>query len=88
MIKKEIQESNNIIAKFIGFEQSEVEPDYWWCKEKGLSLLKFHEDWEWLMDAIIKIQKRYDYKLKSTPYDIKIESLLLSKFITSLKNNI
>ena len=49
MIAEDINTSNKIIAKFIGFEQSEVEPDYWYCNEYGLSLLKFHEDWEWLL---------------------------------------
>jgi hypothetical protein len=87
MITDDIKESNNIIAKFIGFENSEVEPDYWYCDHYGLSLLKFHEDWEWLMYAIIKIQRGYNYKLQNIPYDVKEESLLLSKYISSLKTN-
>jgi hypothetical protein len=85
MIAEDIQTSNKIIAKFIGFEQSEVEPDYWYCNEYGLSLLKFHEDWEWLLYAIIKIQRKYDYKLQKLPYEVKTESLYLSKYISNLK---
>jgi hypothetical protein len=86
MIAEDIHTSNKIIAKFIGFEQSEVEPDYWYCNEYGLSLLKFHEDWEWLLYAIIKIQRKYDYKLQKLPYEVKTESLLLSKYIGKLQN--
>lgn len=84
MIAEDIQTSNKIIAKFIGFEQSEIEPDYWYCNEYGLSLLKFHEDWQWLLYAIIKIQRKYDYKLQKLPYEVKTESLLLSKYISKL----
>lgn len=84
MITEDIQTSNKIIAKFIGFEQSEIEPDYWYCNEYGLSLLKFHEDWQWLLYAIIKIQRKYDYKLQKLPYEVKTESLLLSKYISKL----
>jgi hypothetical protein len=84
MIPEDIQTSNKIIAKFIGFEQSEIEPDYWYCNEYGLSLLKFHEDWQWLLYAIIKIQRKYDYKLQKLPYEVKTESLLLSKYISKL----
>ena len=85
MIAEDINTSNKIIAKFIGFEQSEVEPDYWYCNEYGLSLLKFHEDWEWLLYAIIKIQRKYDYKLQKLPYEVKTESLYHSKYNSNLK---
>jgi hypothetical protein len=88
MIAEDIKTSNNIIAKFIGFQHSEVEPDYWYCDHYGLSLLKFHEEWEWLMYAIIKIQQIDNYKLQNIPYDIKAESLLLSKYISKLKSNL
>lgn len=88
MIAKEIKESNEIIAKFIGFEQSEIEPDYWYCKEYGISLLKFHESWEWLMYAVVKIQVAYKYKLQIVPYDTYTESMLLSKYLSKINTNI
>jgi hypothetical protein len=84
MISQEIKKSNEIIAKFIGFEQSELEPDYWWCNELGLTSLKFHEDWTWLMNAIIKVQQTHEYALQEKPYNVKEESFLLSNFLSKL----
>lgn len=88
MIAPEIRTANEIIAKFIGFEQSEIEPDYWYCKEYGISLLKFHENWEWLMYAITKIQVSYKYKLQVVPYDTYTESILLSQYLNKIESKI
>jgi hypothetical protein len=84
MTSEDIKKSNSIIAQYIGYEQSEVEPDYWWCNDLGLTSLKFHEDWKWLMQAIQIVQKTEQYKLQRIPYDLKTESILLSEFITKI----
>ena len=84
MISEQIKKSNEIIAKFIGFEQSQMEPDYWWCNELGLTSLKFHEDWTWLMNAIKKVQENHKYELQKMPYNVQEESVLLSSFLIKL----
>ena len=88
MINEEIKKANSIIANYIGFKQSEVEPDCWWCDNWGLCYLRFNEDWEWLMYAITIVQRNFPYKLQEVPYEIEIETILLSEFISNLKNNI
>lgn len=59
MTKKEIQEGNLLIAKFIGMYETELG---WFDYEEILKLpnttdntfdkLLFHEDWNWLMSVI------------------------------------
>ena len=83
----DVKQANEIIAKYVFYEQSEVEPDYWFCNEHGFSLLKFHEDWNWLMFAVNFVQKTHTYYFKNQPYSLETECLYLAKFITQIKLN-
>lgn len=59
-------EDNELIAQFMGFEfiddDPEVYPDGYWldlpyCQSKDF---EYHENWDWLMPVIEKIESIYD----------------------------
>lgn len=81
MDETQVMKAKETIAKAIGFEKSELEPDYYNCGHWGLHLLMFDTDWSWLMFAVKKIQENHKYRLQEEPYNIKRECILLARFI-------
>lgn len=84
MDEEVVAEAKRIIAKAIGFEESELEPGYWNCGDWGLHLLMFDTDWNWLMYAVIELQKKHPYQLVEKHYDAKKECLHLAEHIKAL----
>lgn len=65
--EQEINEGNEIIAKFLNFIQKSYTPnsEKMWCDPKhGLPVgeLLFHSDWNWLIPAIKKIASSDDIR--------------------------
>lgn len=76
----EIKQAKIIIANAMGYTESMLEPNYWHTDKWGLSLLHYDSSWEWLMDAVIKVQQKHNYEFTTRPYDIKEECLKLAAF--------
>lgn len=87
-MKKEIEKSNNLIAKFMGMNESVIYggwydddkflPEFIYdnlCENKGINLytlLQFHESWDWLIPVVKKI---YDLQLENEPVLIVRDAL-------------
>lgn len=84
MIRADYKEANENIAKFIGFTKSELGENYWNCGEWGLSFLKFHESWEWLIFAVQKVQVNHLYMFTSRPINLEYEVLELGRMCKTL----
>lgn len=81
MNNPEVRKAKETIAAYLGFEKSEAVEHYWTTPKWGFTLLHFDTSWEWLIYAIIEIQKKYKYQLKDIPYDLENECLKLAEFI-------
>lgn len=80
-MEKTIQEMNEAIALFEGYERYEDRYGIWFKKEgmikalhPKLQSLKYHESWEWLMKVIEKISKipllNWDNTICTDPQDV------------------
>lgn len=69
----------------MGLKKSTTNEGYWYSEQHGYVLPKYHEDWDWLMPAIIKAQKELHYNTTTDVFEIKKESEKLANF---LKNGI
>ena len=85
MDTKEIKQAKTIIAKAMGYTESVLEPNYWHTDKWGLSLLHYDTSWEWLMDAIIKVQAEAVYELKQQPYEVALECENLANYLEKNK---
>lgn len=51
-----MKENNELLAKFLGYAQSNPDSTYWYKEGKApLTILLFDTDWNWLMEVIEKI---------------------------------
>lgn len=89
MTKKEILDSNRIIAEFMGLRPKMISPDqYSWSDgptfytendtpEKVMDDIveyaKYHTSWDWLMPVVIKINTMDDFRYSLNIYAMDVE---------------
>lgn len=71
-----IEEKNHLISEFMGLVKSSV-PSFYWTKKSiegfgiGQSVeLKYHKDWNWLMEVVEKIESLDFYSFEIKKYSV------------------
>lgn len=83
MEQNEIKTGNEAIAVALGFTKS-VMPEYWDTEPlNGISLLHFHDNWEWLMFALNELGKRGHKIVLQYPYEKEKVFQVIVRFVQS-----
>jgi hypothetical protein len=77
---KNIEENNRLIAEFVGMQKTDIG---WYDYEEILNNsfsntfdeLRFHDDWNWLMKCVEKIEEIEDYR-----FDFEIRQSLVEVY--------
>jgi hypothetical protein len=78
-------ENNKLLAEFMGLTQTEINYYYFPKFERAFRLgdLKFHSDWNWLMEVVEKIERVGKTEFK---FSVEFEKVKLSSNIESVYN--
>lgn len=96
MKNKTIEESNKLIAEFMGATwefQEIIYQSYGWKFEKerptkhssmwhGTEGLLYHDSWDWLMPVVEKIEEETDYHFKIDNNEVELYSIAHDKIVT------